>query len=399
MRKVLLLSLAALMLAATALAHSGGTDANGGHWDYDTGKYHYHHGYPAHQHYDMNGDGIKDCPYEFDVRTSISSSGGSSGSSSSGSYGSFTTKATGSKAKGELIIYLVNAYKYGEGRLELTVEEIEEAGLNMQSVLDNPNLTENDINDYLIGHGVGYEYGYKDGRARGETVGWKKGYADGWKKGYAKAEAEHYEKGYDDGYKCATAEAEKAAAEVQAEFQEKLETERSQHNDRQFLAIIISVAGSVSVTFFLCKKPWKKENSRDDMSEQNKNNVFAQKRCKALRDRSKQSPKASIGMDLNIQGITATQESSLQTEDKESGTAPQTGIKNKIRRIWGWFVPPILATIYGLVAQGNLFSDGTDRLSGALLLCLLSIFITALASPVILALIGICKCIIRKIKQ
>lgn len=106
-----------------------------------------------------------------------------------------------------------------------------------------------------------------------------------------------------------------------------------------------------------------------------------------------------IGIILSKAGITATQESSLQTEDKESGTAPQTGIKNKIRRIWGWFVPPILATIYGLVAPGNLFSDGTDRLSGALLLCLLSIFITALASPVILALIGICKCIIRKIKQ
>ena len=396
MRKVLLLSLAALMLAATALAHSGRTDANGGHWDYDTGEYHYHHGYPAHQHYDMNGDGIKDCPYEFDVRTSSSSSGGSSGSSSSGSSGSSITKA-----EWELFVYLVNAYKYGEDRLGLTVEEIEEAGFNMRSILDDPDLTENDKDGYIIGHGVGYEYGYKDGIAKGETIGWKKGYAEAkaehYEKGYTDGINDGYDGGYDDGYKCATAEAEKAAAEVQAEFQEKLETERSQHNDRQFLAIIISVAGSVSVTFFLCKKPWKKENSGDDTSDQN--NVCAQKRGKALRDRSKQSSQASIGMDLNNQGITATQESSLQTEDKESGTAPQTGIKNKIRRIWGWFVPPILATIYGLVAPGNLFSDGTDRLSGALLLCLLSIFITALASPVILALIGICKCIIRKIKQ
>lgn len=43
--------------------HSGGTDGNGGHYDHSTGEYHYHHGYPAHQH--PNGE----CPYyvqEFD---------------------------------------------------------------------------------------------------------------------------------------------------------------------------------------------------------------------------------------------------------------------------------------------------------------------------------------------
>ena len=44
-------------------AHSGDTDSNGGHYDHSSGEYHYHHGYPAHQHYDINGDGIKDCPY------------------------------------------------------------------------------------------------------------------------------------------------------------------------------------------------------------------------------------------------------------------------------------------------------------------------------------------------
>lgn len=38
-------------------AHSGRTDSNGGHHDNINGGYHYHHGYPAHQH----EDGV--CPY------------------------------------------------------------------------------------------------------------------------------------------------------------------------------------------------------------------------------------------------------------------------------------------------------------------------------------------------
>ena len=38
-------------------AHSGGTDSSGGHYDSESGSYHYHHGYSAHQHH-----GGK-CPY------------------------------------------------------------------------------------------------------------------------------------------------------------------------------------------------------------------------------------------------------------------------------------------------------------------------------------------------
>lgn len=47
----------------SASAHPGRTDANGGHYDSSTGEYHYHHGYPAHQH----TNGI--CPYDFDDQT------------------------------------------------------------------------------------------------------------------------------------------------------------------------------------------------------------------------------------------------------------------------------------------------------------------------------------------
>lgn len=61
MKKILILSIAVLLLISSvsimAYAHSGGTDSNGGHYDRSTGEYHYHHGYPAHQH----TGGV--CPY------------------------------------------------------------------------------------------------------------------------------------------------------------------------------------------------------------------------------------------------------------------------------------------------------------------------------------------------
>ena len=51
------------LLCPLVIAHSGRTDGKGGHYDRSTGKYHYHHGYPAHQH----TDGI--CPYNYDDKT------------------------------------------------------------------------------------------------------------------------------------------------------------------------------------------------------------------------------------------------------------------------------------------------------------------------------------------
>lgn len=56
-------------LCVGTVAHSGRTDSKGGHYDRSDGSYHYHHGYSAHDHYDMDGDGKKDCPYEFDDKT------------------------------------------------------------------------------------------------------------------------------------------------------------------------------------------------------------------------------------------------------------------------------------------------------------------------------------------
>ena len=65
----LLIALAiCLQLPVIALAHPGRTDSSGGHTDHDSGEYHYHHGYPAHDHYDMDGDGIPNCPYDSDFQ-------------------------------------------------------------------------------------------------------------------------------------------------------------------------------------------------------------------------------------------------------------------------------------------------------------------------------------------
>lgn len=52
-----------LMLSSLVYAHPGRTDENGGHYDHSTGEYHYHHGYPAHQH----ENGV--CPYDYDDNT------------------------------------------------------------------------------------------------------------------------------------------------------------------------------------------------------------------------------------------------------------------------------------------------------------------------------------------
>ena len=63
---ILLLSIFILTLSVTASAHSGRTDAYGGHNDNINGGYHYHHGYPAHDH----PGGV--CPYESESSTAES---------------------------------------------------------------------------------------------------------------------------------------------------------------------------------------------------------------------------------------------------------------------------------------------------------------------------------------
>lgn len=83
-RRITIAAFAVLLFCAfaiSAVAHSGGTDSNGGHTNHSTGEYHYHHGYSAHQHYDMDDDGVLDCPYDFKDKT-----GGNIGSNSSSTH-------------------------------------------------------------------------------------------------------------------------------------------------------------------------------------------------------------------------------------------------------------------------------------------------------------------------
>lgn len=79
-RRIYILAVFLLLpvICIPAFAHPGQTDSNGGHTDHSTGEYHYHHRQPAHDHYDMNGDSIIDCPYDFDEPPANSKSSNSS---------------------------------------------------------------------------------------------------------------------------------------------------------------------------------------------------------------------------------------------------------------------------------------------------------------------------------
>lgn len=59
---VIVCMLLCVLLPLTAVAHPGRTDSRGGHHDRQNGGYHYHHGYPAHDH----PGGV--CPYEADAQ-------------------------------------------------------------------------------------------------------------------------------------------------------------------------------------------------------------------------------------------------------------------------------------------------------------------------------------------
>ena len=83
MKKIIAVISCLLLAFTCASAHSGRTDAAGGHWDSSAGEYHYHHGYPAHQH----TGGI--CPYDYDDQT-----GANSGAPSSGSSGAVSVSGT-----------------------------------------------------------------------------------------------------------------------------------------------------------------------------------------------------------------------------------------------------------------------------------------------------------------
>lgn len=121
--KLLIAVSVCLCLSAVAFAHSGGTDSSGGHIDHSTEEYHYHHGYPAHQHWDMDGDGYLDCPYLFDDEA------GSSGNKTDVPSDKVESeKKTASKIKATdyvtIFCCVVILFFFAKGGVELAVAEI-----------------------------------------------------------------------------------------------------------------------------------------------------------------------------------------------------------------------------------------------------------------------------------
>ena len=96
--KRLIALLLLILLISLAAAHSGRTDASGGHWDRSTGEYHYHHGYSAHQHIDGT------CPYDFDDQTN----------SASGSFSNDTSGNNEVKKDRKKVHDMVDALRNGE---------------------------------------------------------------------------------------------------------------------------------------------------------------------------------------------------------------------------------------------------------------------------------------------
>ena len=62
-RKLVSFVILLILFSMPVYAHQGKTDSKGGHYDRQNGGYHYHHGYPAHEH--KNGE----CPYDFETVT------------------------------------------------------------------------------------------------------------------------------------------------------------------------------------------------------------------------------------------------------------------------------------------------------------------------------------------
>lgn len=95
----IIIAILAFSLCSVSFAHSGRTDANGGHYDHSTGEYHYHHGYPAHQH----PNGI--CPYEEspqETTRAVPKSTHKNYSSSTHSRYSSTDRSSNTSAKSEV---------------------------------------------------------------------------------------------------------------------------------------------------------------------------------------------------------------------------------------------------------------------------------------------------------
>lgn len=152
----------ALLLTSFASAHPGRTDASGGHWDNSTGEYHYHHGYPAHQH--TNGV----CPYDYDDQT-----GASSGSSSEYVSPTITSDAE------ELSVS-----DYGPEAEDDFDSKREAYESGFESGVEYSRDEDIEGNAYHEGYHEGYDVGYDEGSSYYDDDSYDEGYENGYNRGY-----------------------------------------------------------------------------------------------------------------------------------------------------------------------------------------------------------------------
>lgn len=190
MRKAFCALFCFILLFCGASAHSGRIDASGGHWDSYTGEYHYHHGYPAHQH----TNGI--CPYEYDDQT-----GANSGSASTGT----TIVNVSDPYENERGDYGPEAEWDFETKRDAHISGFE-SGIEYSFDRDNPDSA------FSKGYDEGYQQGYSDSESvnydNGHQAGYDEGYDYGYDEGYAQGESDTANSAEEEGYQRGKAEAE-----------------------------------------------------------------------------------------------------------------------------------------------------------------------------------------------
>lgn len=124
--------------AAVAFAHPGRTDSNGGHYNRETGEYHYHHGYPEHQHPNGVCSYLDDTPKESSESSRLAVVYTSSTSSEDNTGPPIT------QAEAREMVQEASRRAYDQGRDD--------------------------------GREIGYESGYEEG----QDIGYDMGYEDGY---------------------------------------------------------------------------------------------------------------------------------------------------------------------------------------------------------------------------
>lgn len=149
-RIFLITSLIISLFSLLTFAHSGRTDAKGGHRDSSTGTYHYHHGYGPHDH----PEGV--CPY-----SSISTK------SSSSSLVVTSNPATATSAQSSQTPSYSDGYNKGyDDGYDVAYTDGYADGLNTIS-----DETYDEI--YSEGHDDGYEMGHEEGKEEGYREGYE----------------------------------------------------------------------------------------------------------------------------------------------------------------------------------------------------------------------------------